>query len=338
MAVRRSSKSQKSVSRDPEKECVLKGLSAALQGAGYAVRREKLKRGPGWRVVSGMCRALDQNAAPQRLIFVDRALSQDDQISFLVGRINDLEVSVGADIMTHHSFRLWFDPTEPDDVDVEIAARHKRGSRETPWGGPGYQLPLKRKMYYNAFRVLPQIFKIPQPTGRLAEGEYVSLAGRKWMAIHTPGHTEDHLCLFDADNGVMLCGDHVLPTITPHISGMSKHPDPLAGFFNSLDKVGAFGKQVGISLPAHGKPFADIATRCEQIKEHHMGRLDKLRTAAAELDRPTSVTEFSGHLFSPRAQGTMADSETFAHLEHLRIAGEFSYSVRDGVREYVRIS
>jgi glyoxylase-like metal-dependent hydrolase (beta-lactamase superfamily II) len=249
-----------------------------------------------------------------------------------------LRAATGADIITHQSFRLWFDPNEPDDVDVEIAARHKRGTGETPWGGPGYQLPLRRKMYYNAFRVLPQLFKVPQPTVRLAEGEYISLARRKWMAIHTPGHTEDHLCLFDADTGVMLCGDHVLPTITPHISGMSKYPDPLAGFFNSLDKVGAFGSQVGICLPAHGKPFADIATRCEQIKEHHQGRLEKLRTSAAELDRPATVTEFSSHLFSPRAQGTMADSETFAHLEHLRIAGEFSFTVREGVREYVRIS
>jgi glyoxylase-like metal-dependent hydrolase (beta-lactamase superfamily II) len=249
-----------------------------------------------------------------------------------------LRAATGADIITHQSFRLWFDPNEPDDVDVEIVARHKRGTGETPWGGPGYQLPLRRKMYYNAFRVLPQLFKVPQPTVRLAEGEYISLARRKWTAIHTPGHTEDHLCLFDADTGVMLCGDHVLPTITPHISGMSKYPDPLAGFFNSLDKVGAFGSQVGICLPAHGKPFADIATRCEQIKEHHQGRLEKLRTSAAELDRPATVTEFSGHLFSPRAQGTMADSETFAHLEHLRIAGEFSFTVREGVREYVRVS
>ena len=33
--------------------------------------------------------------------------------------------------------------------------------------------------------------------------------------LHTPGHTEDHLCLFDPTEGVMLSGDHVLPTITP---------------------------------------------------------------------------------------------------------------------------
>ena len=38
--------------------------------------------------------------------------------------------------------------------------------------------------------------------------------------MHTPGHTADHLCLFDPAEGVLLSGDHVLPTITPHINGI----------------------------------------------------------------------------------------------------------------------
>jgi hypothetical protein len=34
----------------------------------------------------------------------------------------------------------------------------------------------------------------------------------------------------------------------------------------------------------------------------------------------------------------MADSETFAHLEHLRLAGEFDRRERNGLLEYVRVS
>ena len=34
------------------------------------------------------------------------------------------------------------------------------------------------------------------------------LAGREWQAVHTPGHTLDHLCLWDAEHGVLLSGDH----------------------------------------------------------------------------------------------------------------------------------
>jgi hypothetical protein len=36
-----------------------------------------------------------------------------------------------------------------------------------------------------------------------------------------------------------------------------------------------------------------------------------------------SVQEVSTYLFSARAQGPMADSETFAHLEHLRLLGAY---------------
>jgi hypothetical protein len=83
------------------------------------------------------------------------------------------------------------------------------------------------------------------------------------------------------------------------------------------------------------KPFANLAGRAQEIKDHHAGRLDKLRTTSSELSRPASVMEMSTHLFSPRVQGAMADSETFAHLEHLRLVGEMERRTTDGVLEYV---
>ena len=44
--------------------------------------------------------------------------------------------------------------------------------------------------------------------------------------------------------------------------------------------------------------------------------------ATRDAGHPLSVQEVSTVLFSTRAQGPMADSETFAHLEHLRRADE----------------
>ncbi|MEK7295359.1 MAG: hypothetical protein AAB018_02345, partial [Actinomycetota bacterium] len=120
-----------------------------------------------------------------------------------------------------------------------------------------------------------------------------------------------------------------------HISGMTSAADPLSGFFASLDKVATFGSEVRISLPAHGNPFTDLAGRCEAIKDHHLQRLDKLRQISAQFAKPATVTEFSGHLFSARAQGFMADSETYAHLEHLRLRGEFDYHTDKGQRHYI---
>ena len=94
-------------------------------------------------------------------------------------------------------------------------------------------------------------------------------------------------------------------------------------FFDSLDKVAALGPDVTVVLPAHGHPFSDLAGRAKAIREHHLARLELVRTASHDAGHPLSVQEVSTVLFSPRAQGPMADSETFAHLEHLRLAGEY---------------
>ena len=95
------------------------------------------------------------------------------------------------------------------------------------------------------------------------------------------------------------------------------------------------GLELSVVLPAHGHPFDDLAGRAKAIQEHHLDRLELLRRTSADLGRPARVQEMSQHLFSPRAQGAMADSETFAHLEHLRLAGEFERSEVDGAYEYV---
>ncbi len=263
-----------------------------------------------------------------------------------------LRAETGAEIVTHSSFRLMWDPTEPPDIDVDDVASLRDpepvgGGEEpirlgrrypwepTPWGGPGVEIPLRRRLWFRAARTFPRLRKMPVPSVRLDEADTISLAGRDWIAVHTPGHTDDHLCLFDPTEGCMLCGDHVLPTITPHIGGLGSYRDPLGTFFDSLDKIGSYGPQVKLALPAHGRPFTDLAGRAQEIKEHHAGRLQKLRDASIEMDRPASVMEMSTHLFAPRSLGGMADSETFAHLEHLRLAGEMERVDRDGVLEYV---
>ena len=76
-----------------------------------------------------------------------------------------------------------------------------------------------------------------------------------------------------------------------------------------------------VCLPAHGHPITDLAGRTAAIRRHHVERLDVLRAAAGELvDAP--VEAYMKALFRERAWGQMAASETFAHLEHLRLTGE----------------
>ena len=69
----------------PERETKYREAVKVLEEAGFVVRREELKRGHGWRVVSGSCRSADN-----RYVFVDSRLQPEDQISFLVGKVKEL--------------------------------------------------------------------------------------------------------------------------------------------------------------------------------------------------------------------------------------------------------
>ena len=189
----------------------------------------------------------------------------------------------------------------------------------TPWGGEPPRPPLRSRLKWQAMRLAGRGGWVPTITDSVKAGDVLRLAGREWFIVHTPGHTEDHICLHNREDGFFLAGDHVLPSITPHISGLSTFEDPLKAFFDSLDLAASL-PDVSLALPAHGHPFEDLAGRCEDIKRHHDERLEKVREISKALG-PATVQAFSRQLFKQRSWGPMAESETYAHLEHLRILG-----------------
>jgi len=234
------------------------------------------------------------------------------------------EVSVD-DLAAHHRHAHGSDEDDdevPDSLREAVDEAHEmlnrtRAEGTTPWGGAPPRPPFGKRIRFRLLRLFGRSF-VPTISHPVEHGDVLRLADREWFVVHTPGHTSDHFCLHDPEGGTLLAGDHVLPTITPHISGIASSPDPLASFFYSLDRVAEI-HGVARVLPAHGHPFDDLAERTQAIKRHHEERLARVMKISAELG-PATVQEFSQRLFQPRSWGAMAESETYAHLEHLRIA------------------
>lgn len=219
-----------------------------------------------------------------------------------------------ADIVTHASFPAW----------QNFLTRTTPWGSETKWQASMTLRTAPKWLRWAARvagpRVLARVMKLPNPTKPQTDGDRLLLGGRSWTAVHTPGHTGDHICLHDPDSGVLLTGDHVLPSITPFISGMGTDADPVRSFLDSLEKVARL--KVTTALPAHGLPFDNLAERAGEIARHHEERLERIRSIFRTAGRPLTVMEATAELFPPRHQGRMAESETYAHLEHLRLAGQ----------------
>ena len=246
------------------------------------------------------------------------------------GGVHRLRDDHGTRVLTHVDFRsVWMD-AEIDDLgdeeldladDEHMENLRSRMSRPTPWGATRKPPPAAELRRWSEMDVTggSRSWQVPEPSVTVDDGEEITLGGRTWLAVHTPGHTHDHLCLFDPAGGLLLSGDHVLPTITPHINGIGPMDDPLATFFRSLERMKELSGLTNV-LPAHGHPFTDVAGRVDAILSHHEERLETIREAGDDMGEGT-VESFMQRLFKERSWGDMAASETYAHLEHLRILG-----------------
>jgi glyoxylase-like metal-dependent hydrolase (beta-lactamase superfamily II) len=252
----------------------------------------------------------------------------------------------GAQIVAHDAFRFGVLESNEEDADVSVEDLSAQGQNDdahrqlvqgwshgtTPWGGRRPRPPWLMRLKWRAFHAIGRSF-IPAISKPVKAGDVLRLAKREFFVTHTPGHTEDHICLHDPETGTFLSGDHVLPSITPHISGLTLSKDPLDTFFDSLDRVAAI-PNVSLALPAHGHPFTGLAERCEAIKQHHYDRLDTVKRIGRELG-PSNVHAYMQRLFKERSWGEMAESETYAHLEHLWHRGQAARTRdRDGFLIY----
>lgn len=252
------------------------------------------------------------------------------------GAAGELADAAGAPVVVHGAFRSWWAPEhhlpveEIPDVDPADLDTENPMLLPTPWGGESLAAGWARS---NEDRWTAG-WTPPVPGVRLRDGERIRLGAREWVALHTPGHTIDHLCLFEPETGVLLSGDHVLPTITPHVPGVGGGRDALGAYEASLSRVAAL-PGVQLVAPAHGLPFSDLAGRVAAIRAHHEARLAEIVGLVAEAE-PVGVAELSQRLFRRERWGPMAESETYAHLEHLRRTGRVRLvEGRDGARYVV---
>jgi glyoxylase-like metal-dependent hydrolase (beta-lactamase superfamily II) len=144
----------------------------------------------------------------------------------------------------------------------------------------------------------------------------------EWEVLWTPGHDPGHVCLWRAGDGVLLCGDLLLPGYTPNIQPSFDEADALGDFLASLARIEKL--PVKLVLPAHGEPYTDAAGRARELRDHHLRRLSQLVDAVAS--GIGDVSELSRRIFGSGMSDSppdrmLAAMETYAHLEHLRRQG-----------------
>lgn len=181
---------------------------------------------------------------------------------------------------------------------------------------------------------------LPDRFTPLDDRDFVRLGDRPVRVVWTPGHSDFHYVLVDDDARAIFAGDHLLPSITPNIGLYPEcRPNPLDDFLKSFARFDRLGDYT--VYPAHGMPYAALPDRIRELVLHHRERLQGVWDRIAASEGGACAADVVAHFWGDRLNAhetRFAIVEVAAHLEYLRLAGDLSTTIEDGVIRYRRES
>lgn len=162
------------------------------------------------------------------------------------------------------------------------------------------------------------------PDAVLSDGEAVNGPGWRLRALHTPGHTSNHLCFALEEERALFTGDHVMGWSTTVIVP----PDgSMRAYLDSLKRVAE--RDDAILFPTHGPPVTRPQSHVRGLILHRLQREAQIARLLAEgLDAiPAMVERIYAQV--DRRLWPAAGRSVEAHLIALAEAGR---AVREGGR------
>ncbi len=136
---------------------------------------------------------------------------------------------------------------------------------------------------------------------------------RRFEALHTPGHAQGHLCLYEPSLRLLVAGDMIAGVGSILIDPPEGH---MGTYMASLRRLVALGPRSVI--PAHGPLLTDAVARLEAQLAHRQSRTDKVLAAigAGAHDVAAIVVAAYGP-DTPKAMWPFAERSVLAITEHL---------------------
>lgn len=155
----------------------------------------------------------------------------------------------------------------------------------------------------------------------LRDGQVIQAEGLAVVAIHTPGHTSDHVAFHLPQERALFTGDAVLGRGTSFIDP----PDgDLTLYLRSLERM--LELDVRTLYPGHGPVVLDGPTKLREYLEHRAAREEQV--IAAMVDGPTTIMSMVGSIYAdlPEDVRALAARSVLAHLLKLQTEGRVSKS------------
>ncbi len=156
-----------------------------------------------------------------------------------------------------------------------------------------------------------------RPDRELHDGEAIETAQWTLQAVHTPGHTSNHLCYALQPHGVVFTGDHVMGWSTSVISP----PDgDMRAYLSSLDRLSQRGE--GTYWPTHGPAITQPLEYVRALRAHRVEREAMVMAAVRAGERTIPAIARRIYVGLDPRLARASERTTWAHLLKLVSEGE----------------
>jgi glyoxylase-like metal-dependent hydrolase (beta-lactamase superfamily II) len=156
-----------------------------------------------------------------------------------------------------------------------------------------------------------------RPDRVVTDGDVIEGPGWQLTAVHTPGHTSNHICYALAGERVLFTGDHVMGWSTSVISP----PDgDMGDYLRSLEKL--LGRDDALYWPTHGPAIDSPKPYVQAFINHRRERTAAILHRLAVGDRHITEIVAAIYVGLKPALHRAAGRSVWAHLLALVASGE----------------
>ncbi len=162
------------------------------------------------------------------------------------------------------------------------------------------------------------------PDRVLRDGDEIQCEGVVLRAVHTPGHSSEHLCYLWEGRRMLFTGDHIMQGSTVVITP----PDgDMAMYLQSLERL--LRLDLAQLAPGHGRIIDTPQDEVRRLIAHRLKREEKVCGAVRESPGST-IAELVARAYddTPARLHTIAQRSLHAHL--IKLAAEGRVLERDG--------
>ena len=164
---------------------------------------------------------------------------------------------------------------------------------------------------------------------RLRDGQRFAAGGVELHAIHTPGHSADHVAFLEPQTGVLFTGDTVLGRGTSFIDA----PDgDLTKYLASLRRM--LERHPRTIYPGHGPVVLDGQAKLQEYLDHRAERERQVLEGLADGARTVDALVERIYAAYPADVRELAARSVTAHLAKLETEGRVAASGRRDVRTW----